>query len=100
MPNATVRRSDRMTLAAHVQLRRSGQLNYKVQVYEASPHGCSCEFVERPQVQERVWIRFDGLSAIEAEVRWTEGFRAGLSFVTLIHPAVFNAIVSRLGSCG
>ena len=35
-----------------------------------SPQGCRCEFIERPNIGERVWVKFDGLEAIESEVRW------------------------------
>ena len=90
------RRSDRVAVDAEVALRRAGQQLYRVRVYDASPHGCRLEFVERPQLEERVWIKFDGLSAVEGMVCWTEGFVAGIEFVPAIHPAVFDLLVPRL----
>jgi hypothetical protein len=93
----TGRRSDRVVVNAQVSLRRSGQLNYRVRVFDASPHGCKLEFVERPQLEERVWVKFDRLDAIEGNVCWVDGFHAGVEFDKPIHPAVFEALLSRLG---
>lgn len=83
-------------MAAIVSLRRAGQLKYTVRVHDASQHGCKVEFVERPQVGEQVWIKFDGMEALEAEVCWIEGFDAGLNFARPIHPAVFEQLMTRI----
>ena len=93
----TERRSDRVAVNAEVALRRSGQLNYRVRVFDASPHGCRLEFVERPQLDERVWIKFDRLEAIEGIVCWVKGFYAGVEYGRPMHPAVFDALLPRLG---
>lgn len=90
------RRSERVALNASVSLRRSGQLNYRVRVFDASLHGCRVEFVERPQLDEQLWVKFDGLQPIEAEVCWIEGVAVGVNFVQPIHPAVFDGLVFRL----
>jgi hypothetical protein len=90
------RRSDRVPLNAFVSLRRSGQLNYRVRVFDASLHGCRVEFVERPKVDEQLWVRFEGLQPLEAEVCWVEGSTAGLNFLQPIHPAVFASVVAGL----
>lgn len=92
------RRSERVALNAGVSLRRSGQLNYQVRIFDASLHGCRVEFVERPNVDEQLWVKFDGLQPLEAEVCWVEGFAVGVNFVQPIHPAVFERLVSGLGS--
>jgi hypothetical protein len=92
------RRSDRVPLNAFVSLRRSGQLNYRVRVFDASLHGCRVEFVERPKLEEQLWVKFDGLQPLEAEVCWVEGFSAGLNFLQPIHPAVFASLIAGL-SC-
>ena len=90
------RRSERVALDADVSLRRSGQLNYQVRVYDASLHGCRVEFVERPTADEQLWVKFDGLQPLEAEVCWVEGFIAGVNFLQPIHPAVFDRLVTTL----
>ena len=61
-----------------------------------SPDGCKAEFVERPKLDEHVWVRFDGLEALEAMVCWVRGFEVGLEFENPIHPAVFEMLVSKL----
>ena len=90
------RRSERLPISADVALRRPGHFTYRVRVVDASPDGCKVEFVERPQVGERLSIKFDGLEILEARVRWVEGFAAGLNFSRPIHPAVFDLLIERL----
>ena len=82
---------------AEVSLRRAGQNTYRVRVYDASPHGCKLEFVERPQLDERVWVKFEGLDALECLVSRIDGFVVGIEFVHPMHPAVFETLVARLG---
>jgi hypothetical protein len=88
------RRSDRVQLSAFVALRRSGQLNYLVRILDASLHGCRVEFVERPKLDEQLWVKFDGLQPLEAEVCWVDGVTAGLNFLRPIHPAVFAGLIA------
>ena len=92
----TGRRSERVAVNAEVALRRSGQLNYRVRVFDASLHGCRLEFVERPQLEERVWVKFDRLDAIEGIVCWVDGFCAGVEFPKPMHQAVFDSLAARL----
>lgn len=96
LPQPTERRSERIALNASVSLRRSGHLNYQVRVLNASLHGCRVEFVERPKLDEQLWLKFDGLQPLEAEVCWVEDFTAGVNFVQPIHPAVFDRLVTVL----
>jgi hypothetical protein len=96
MPGAWPRRSARISLDAEVSLRRPGRTTYKVKVQDASPHGCRVEFVERPALAERAWIKFEGLEPLEATVCWVKGFAAGVRFEKPIHPAVFDELVARL----
>lgn len=90
------RQSARISIQGEVQLRRSGQNNYVVNVFDISREGCRIEFVERPRLDETVWVKFQGLEALEATVCWVEGFSAGAEFVRPIHPAVFDLLVERV----
>ena len=90
------RKSARAPLAGEVTLRRPGHANYRVRAFDASPYGCKLEFVERPVLDELVWVKFDGLEALEASVCWIEGHAIGLEFERPIHPAVFESLRSRL----
>jgi hypothetical protein len=94
------RGTPRLTLDAEVGIRRSGTHSFRVRVFDASPEGCKIEFVERPAVGERIWVKFDGLEALEATVRWVEGHVGGVHFNRPLHEAVFQrvAALSRGGS--
>jgi len=93
---AQPRRAERVPLDAEVSLRRAGTHPFPVRVFDASPLGSKLEFVERPSVDERVWVKFAGLNAIEAMVCWVDGHIVGIEFVQPIHPAVFDALIRRL----
>ncbi len=90
------RKSPRVSIAAMVKLRRRGHHNFTVQVFDLSREGCKLEFLERPQLDETVWVKFDGLEPLPATVCWTEANIAGVEFVRPIHAAVFDLLVSRL----
>ena len=90
-------RGERVPVSASVSARRQGKLNHKVSVLDASPGGCKIEFIDCPMIGDRVWIKFDGLESMEAQVRWIDGASAGLQFARPIHPAVFELLVHRMG---
>ena len=90
------RRAARVKLNAEVVLRRPGGHNFRVRVFDLSPHGCKLEFVERPNLDERIWVKIDGLDALEGLVCWSEGFVAGVDFLRPIHAAVFDHVLRRL----
>jgi hypothetical protein len=94
--NQDPRKSVRVGLSADIKLRRAGQGRYRVKILDVSQHGCKAEFVERPELDELVWVKFDGLDALEAVVCWVRGFEVGLEFANPIHPAVFEMQVSKL----
>jgi len=90
------RKSDRVSIAAMVALRRRGHHRFTVQVFDLSREGCKLEFLERPQLEETVWVKFDGLEGLQARVCWVEANVAGIEFVRPIHHAVFEMLVGRL----
>jgi PilZ domain-containing protein len=90
--NSVERRSERIAMDASVSLRRCGQLSYRVRIFDASLHGCRIEFVERPKLEEQLWVKFDALQPLEAEVCWIDGFMVGVNFIQPIHPAVFEQL--------
>lgn len=94
------RRSERIAVSADVALRKPGQPNYRVRVFDASPQGCKLEYIERPQEGDRLWVKFEGLETLEAEVCWIEDFVMGINFAKSLHPAVFDLLVSRMRQSG
>lgn len=93
----TRRKSARVPISAMVKLRRRGHHNFSVKVYDLSPHGCKLEFMERPQLDETVWVKFEGLELLQATVCWVEDLCVGVEFERPIHSSVFELLVSRLG---
>lgn len=90
------RKEIRLELSADISLRRTGRQHYQARVFDLSRTGCKLEFVEQPKVGETLWVKFDGLESVEAEVRWVEGFRGGVEFKQAIYPAVFELLLARL----
>ena len=88
---------ERVQVDAEVALRRAGKLHFRVRLYDLCPNGCKAEFIDRPEVGEQVWIKFDGMEAMEADVRWIAGSRAGIRFTRPIYAAVFDLLLARLG---
>lgn len=93
----TLRGYERVQVDAEVGLRRAGKLHFRVRIYDLCPNGCKAEFIDRPEVGEQVWIKFDGMEAMEAHVRWIAGPRAGIKFERPIYAAVFDMLLARLG---
>lgn len=96
--NPTGRKTVRSAIDAQAVLRRSGQCSYRVILCDLSPSGCKLEVVERPLLDEVVWVKIGTLEALEASVCWIDGFSAGLEFRHQIHPAVFEHLLRKLGS--
>ncbi|HJS40785.1 MAG TPA: PilZ domain-containing protein [Sphingomicrobium sp.] len=90
------RNAERIELCADLSLRRVGRQNYRARVFDISPEGCKVEFVERPRLDELVWVKFESLESVEAAVCWVDGFYGGLKFLRPIYPAVFDLLLTRL----
>lgn len=86
----------RLKLEAEVGVRRVGMHPFRVRLIDASPEGCKIELVERPAVGERIWIKFDGLEAVEGTVRWVAGPVGGVQFTHPLHEAVFDRLAAQL----
>ena len=90
------RKVARVPIDAEICMRRSVERSYHAEIHDLSPAGCSVQFAERPRIGESVWIKLGGLEALESIVRWVEGDSAGVEFVKQLHPAVFEALLSKL----
>ncbi|HSQ98336.1 MAG TPA: PilZ domain-containing protein [Sphingomicrobium sp.] len=91
-----MRAAPRRPVNAEVRLRRSGELNFTVDVHDLSERGCRTEFVERPRIGEIVWVKFGSLAALECTVRWVNGYQGGLEFNQPINPAVLDMIIRQM----
>lgn len=90
------RRHTRATISAEVKLRRSSHFSYVVDAYDLSEQGCRLQFVERPLLGETVWVKLADMESIEANVRWTKDFNAGVEFVRGIDARVLQHMIRRL----
>ena len=90
------RAADRIELTAQLSLRRVGRKGYRARVFDVSADGCKVEFIERPRLDELVWVKFDWLEAVEASVCWVDGHYGGLKYLRPIYPAVFELLLTRL----
>jgi PilZ domain len=91
-PTETPRCAARVPVTSEVTIRRSGLHGFRVRAFDLSPEGCKVEFVERPVLGERVWIKFGGLEALEAQVRWIDGHVGGVQFARPLYPSIFERI--------
>ena len=90
-----VRRTRRIALSGEVIVRNAGHNKYRVKIFDLSQDGCKVEFVDRPRLDDLIWVRMEGLESIAARSRWVDGSIAGLKFEAPIHPAVFEMIVGK-----
>lgn len=90
------RRVNRTRVSIEIKLRRYGKTAYKVHLFDLSTDGCKVEFVDKPQVDERVWVKVPGIEAVEAEVCWLDGYVGGLRFSKRYHPAVLDFVFAKL----
>ena len=94
------RRSERIELTAEVTLRSPGKPSYRARVLDLSLHGCRLDLIDRPDLDDLVWIKFVGLEALEGKVCWIAGFKAGVRYTNPIHPAVFDLLLARFRGAG
>jgi hypothetical protein len=95
MPNIS-RLHLRHPVSGALQLRHIGRQQNEVRLLDVTRAGCKVEFVERPQLGETVWVKFNGLHSIIATVRWVEGSRGGIEFGRPMHSAVFDQLLERI----
>lgn len=88
---------ERVTIDGQISLRRAGRQQFQCRVFDMTPSGCKVEFIERPKVGDTIWAKFQGLDALEADVRWVDGFYGGVKFKRQIYPAVFDLLLVRIG---
>lgn len=94
----SVRSQKRFALDGQVSSRRSGRRPYPTKIMNVSLGGCCLELPFGANIGERVWVTLPGLAPLEAKVCWSERYLTGCTFVTSLHPAVFDGLASRMGA--
>jgi hypothetical protein len=87
------RKIKRLPVRSDLVVRRAGRRARAAGVSDLSRLGCCLTLDDAASVGERLWVTLPGLSPVEAQVRWTDGRRAGVEFVQPIHLAVFDLLL-------
>lgn len=87
---------ERVDVESTISVRPIGAINFQVAIHDLSVAGCRVELVESAELGEPLIARFPQLEPIVAELRWADGATGGLEFTRRMHPAVLDALVSRL----
>jgi hypothetical protein len=95
-PARQPRRHVRISVDGEIMASRKYRPVATVKVYDLTPEGCRAEFRDVPAMREQMWIKFDGIEALGAQVCWIEGAKVGLKFYRTLHPAVFDLLIARL----
>jgi hypothetical protein len=90
------RQHDRTGVASAITVRPIGGFNHHVRVDDVSIAGCRVELIEEVELGEPLIARFPELEPLVGAVRWKHGSVAGLEFSRAMHPAVLDALVTRL----
>ena len=90
------RQSERVATHSEVLVRRIGGFNFNVALKDISSGGCRVEMLEPSQVGDRVIARLPRLEPLGSCVKWAEGTTTGIEFLSKMHPAVFDLVLSRL----
>ena len=86
----------RTAVASMISVRPIGAFNHLVTLHDVSISGCRVEVVEDADVGERVIARFPELEPLVGAIRWVGDRSAGVEFSRRMHPAVMDALVTRL----
>ena len=90
------RHCERVGVASSITVRPIGGFNHQVRVDDVSTAGCRVELIEEIELGEPLIARFPELEPLVGSVRWKYGATAGLEFSKRMHPAVLDAVVTRL----
>lgn len=92
------RRSNRVGMTSEVLVRRLGGFNFNIALKDISRGGCRVEMLEPSEVGDPVIARLPQLEPLGSRVCWAEGTTTGMQFLTTIHPAVFDMLLTRISS--
>lgn len=92
--NSGGRRSERLSYAAEVQF-RSGTRRANVRLRDISTFGARVSGVFRVQVDDRFYVKLQGIESIEARVAWVEEFEFGCEFVRPLNEVILQSLIQR-----
>ena len=71
------RRAERVPLRADIELRRTGEHRWRVNILDFSPQGCRVELPVRIKRGDTIWISLPGLESIPGKGLLGEGMGGG-----------------------
>ena len=92
------RRAKRMPLRADINIRRTGEHRWRVNILDFSPEGCRVELPVRVLPDDRIWISLPGLESIQGTVCWVKEWEAGVEFANALYPSVYEMVRERMGT--
>jgi hypothetical protein len=87
---------DRVPVTSSITVRPIGGFNHQVRLDDVSTAGCRVELVEAAELGEPLITRFPELEPLVGSICWKRNSVAGLAFSRRMHPAVLDAVVTRL----
>jgi hypothetical protein len=92
--NTGGRRSERLSYSAEVQF-RSGTRRANVRLRDISELGARISGVFLVHIDDRFFVKLDGMEAIEARVAWVEEFEFGCEFIRPLNQVVLENVLHR-----
>ncbi len=86
------RRSERLSYEAEVQF-RSGTRRANVRLQDISKFGARISGVYLVHVDDRFYIKLQGMESIEARVAWVEEFEFGCEFIRPLNEMVLESLL-------
>ena len=90
------RKAERVPLHADIDFRRTGEHRWRVNIVDVSPQGCRVELPVRVAADDKIWITFPGLEAIQGKIAWVDEWIAGVEFDRPLYPSVFEMVEQRM----
>ena len=94
LPTSDGRKAERRVVNLAASLREPGATLADAEVVNLSTTGFAAEADAVLEVGAHVWLKLPGQEAVNSRVVWVEGNKAGFEFVTPLHSATLDLILT------
>jgi len=94
LPVPDGRRAERRVVNLAASLREPGASLVDAEIVNLSVTGFAAESEAPLEIGSHIWLKLPGLEPTNSRVIWVDGRRAGFEFVTPLHPATLELVVS------
>ena len=92
------RQDPRIPVEILSRYRTGSGLAHIVQVSDLSRSGCMLhQNYSALAIGKQLTIRLDNIGPIESVVRWKDGLKVGIQFLTPLHPSMADHLAARFG---